>query len=263
MRLISNWKEVAVKSHSMWSQFLGLGALITPEVLWYWWQLDTNPLLWFFGGLALIVYGMIGRLVAQGIDHSKTQSPIPVVLLAAAIAVGGIYFTGERPKTNVTVPSVAEAAGDTFMEVAFPLISRWEGRELTAYLDRIASPPVWTVCYGETKGVKQGDTYTEAQCSAMLEKRISEFRWGMRRNYTEATVRLRLPATREAAYTSLGYNVGLGAAGKSTAVKRLNAGDVRGGCEAIGWWNKAGGRVVRGLVNRRADETRLCLMGVG
>jgi GH24 family phage-related lysozyme (muramidase) len=61
---------------------------------------------------------------------------------------------------------------------------------------------------------------------------------------------------------SLAYNVGVAATSKSTAVRRLNAGNIRDGCEAIGWYNRAGGRVVRGLVNRRADDTKLCLAGL-
>ncbi len=44
--------------------------------------------------------------------------------------------------------------------------------------------------------------------------------------------------------------------------RRLNAGDIRGACDALLAWNKAGGRVVQGLTNRRQDERRLCLEGL-
>ena len=53
--------------------------------------------------------------------------------------------------------------------------------------------------------------------------------------------------------------VGVRAAGRSTATRRLNAGDVTGACKAITWWNKAGGRVIRGLVNRRTEDQTMCL----
>nr|WP_231119180.1 glycoside hydrolase family protein [Rhodovulum sp. MB263] len=43
-------------------------------------------------------------------------------------------------------------------------------------------------------------------------------------------------------------------AGRSTATRRLSEGDVPGACEALTWWNKAGGRVVAGLRNRRTEE---------
>ena len=80
--------------------------------------------------------------------------------------------------------------------------------------------------------------------------------------FTSDTIANRLTVDRDVAYASLAYNVGVSGTGKSTAVRRLNQGDIAGGCEALGWWNKAGGRVVRGLVNRRAEETELCMGGL-
>jgi len=148
------------------------------------------------------------------------------------------------------------------MAVAVPLVARWEGKRNTAYLDPIASPPVWTVCYGETRGVRQGDTYTDDQCAAMLARGLVTYRNGLHGYLAPETKATRLTPERDAAYVSLSYNVGISGAGKSTATRRLNAGDIAGGCEALGWWNRAGGRVVRGLVNRRADEVRLCLKGL-
>jgi lysozyme len=139
---------------------------------------------------------------------------------------------------------------------------QWEGKENVAYLDRIASPPVWTVCYGETRGVKRGDRYTDAQCADLLEVGLLEYRAGLHRYFTPETVALRLPPERDAAFTSLAWNIGISGAGKSTATRRLNAGNIAGACEAITWWNRAGSRVVRGLVNRRAYEHRFCMMGV-
>ena len=50
--------------------------------------------------------------------------------------------------------------------------------------------------------------------------------------------------------------------GDSTATRRLNAGNIIGGCTALTWWNKAGQRVVRGLALRRGEERDLCMMGV-
>lgn len=46
------------------------------------------------------------------------------------------------------------------------------------------------------------------------------------------------------------------------AVRRFSAGNWRGGCDAFLMWNKAGGRVVRGLSLRRARERALCLKGL-
>ena len=96
----------------------------------------------------------------------------------------------------------------------------------------------------------------------MLVEEIFEYREGYHTALSASTKRYRLTPLRDAAYTSLCYNVGVRGCSRSTAVRRLNRGDVTGGCRALTWWNKAGGRVVRGLVNRRAAEERYCLAGV-
>ena len=96
----------------------------------------------------------------------------------------------------------------------------------------------------------------------MLASELLSYRSRLHVAFTDHTKALRLPVNRDVAYTSLAYNAGVSAISKSTAVRRLNAGDIVGGCEAIAWWNKAGGRVIRGLVNRRTEDVALCMIGV-
>lgn len=151
---------------------------------------------------------------------------------------------------------IAVSTETAFLDLAIPYIGKWEGLELKAYKDIVG---VWTVCYGETKGVRPGDSYTKAQCDAMFARELVSYRTGTHKFFTTTTIQERLPVTRDVAYVSLSYNAGVSAVGKSTAVRRINAGDIEGGCEAIGWWNKAGGRVIRGLVNRRVEDVALCL----
>jgi GH24 family phage-related lysozyme (muramidase) len=171
------------------------------------------------------------------------------ILLALAMAAAPVVAGGP----------VSEA---DFAEVAVPLVAKWEGKRNHAYLDTIASPPVWTVCYGETRGVRQGDFKTDAECLDMLKRGLNTYRAGLHRYFSEETLTHRLTPERDAAYVSLAWNVGIAGAGRSTATRRLNAGDIRGGCEALTWWSRAGGRVVRGLVRRRAEERALCLAGL-
>ena len=247
MRLVPNARNIALKAVSMWANYLGILVLIMPEILYVLFERDTNPRIWFFAGLGLIVAGIIGRLVDQGLDYTKLR-----VWLAAALVL--LIPMGEARAQSYTL--------EEFDAVAVPLIAKWEGLRTTAYLDTIASPPVWTVCYGETKGVKQGDSYTPEQCRDMLAREVREYREGLHRYFVAETKARRLTPERDAAYTDLAYNAGIRAAGRSTATRRLNAGDIAGGCTALGWWNKAGGRVIRGLVNRRANGIQLCLSGL-
>lgn len=227
MKLVSNWREIATRSHSMWAVYLGILCLVIPEFVFWRWGVDTNPRFWYGAAGALLIYGGIGRLWDQGIDRTKLKS-------AGLVSVAA------------------------FLLVALPLVSKWEGKSNDAYLDLVDVP---TICYGHTKGVQMGDYMTDAQCAALLKAELLEYREGLHRHFTLKTKSERLTPERDAAYVSLAYNVGVSGAGRSTATRRLNAGDIAGGCQALTWWNRAGGRVVRGLVRRRADEYRLCMAG--
>jgi lysozyme len=78
--------------------------------------------------------------------------------------------------------SVIAATAAAALALALPVIQKWEGRSLVAYRD-VAG--VWTICDGETEGVKRGDTATPVQCDRQTEGRVAEF---------EAKVRPCLPA---------------------------------------------------------------------
>ncbi|WP_235891551.1 glycoside hydrolase family protein [Thalassobius litoralis] len=72
----------------------------------------------------------------------------------------------------------------------------------------------------------------------------------------------RIPTQTAAALLSWTYNVGVGAACRSTLVRRLNAAEWGAVCPELSRWTRAGGRVVRGLVNRRAAERADCEAGL-
>jgi len=131
-----------------------------------------------------------------------------------------------------------------------------EGKRNHAYRDIVG---VVTICNGETRGVKITDYRTDAECRDMLANGLVEFETGMRRCIRKPND---IPGKSYIQFLSLAWNVGVGAFCKSTVVKRLNAGDVRGACNAIPLFNRAGGKVVKGLVTRRADEQRKCLEGL-
>jgi len=155
-------------------------------------------------------------------------------------------------KTRLKTAGKVTAAG----AAAIALVGAWEGLRTTAYKDIVGVP---TVCFGETRGVKMGDRYSVEECKAMLGDGLIEFEQGMRKCLKAPDA---IPANAYVAFLSLSYNIGTGAFCRSTLVRKANAGDIRGACAAISMWNKAGGRVVRGLTNRRAEERALCLKGL-
>jgi lysozyme len=144
------------------------------------------------------------------------------------------------------------------------LIQPWEGRELKAYKDIVG---VWTICDGETLGVKPGMTATNADCDAMTAKRVeNDFYKPLTKCIKGYTA---LPVSLQASFLSSAYNVGVGAICRSTAARRAEAGNHKGACEAITRFNRARGKVIRGLKLRREygdanrmGELELCLEGL-
>lgn len=141
-----------------------------------------------------------------------------------------------------------------FAAAAVALVGAWEGLQLTAYRDPIGIP---TICYGETKNVRMGMRATKAECDAKLIESLIEHENGMLR-----CLKRDVPDGAHLAFLSLTYNVGVGNFCRSTLVKKANAGDIRGACEELMKWNRAGGIVFRGLTNRRKAEREICLKGL-
>lgn len=128
------------------------------------------------------------------------------------------------------------------------LIKPWEGTKLVSYPDIVG---VWTVCTGETKGIGPNMHFTPTQCEKILTSRVqNDF-------YKPLTKCIpgfdQKPIGWRAAMISLSYNVGIGAACKSTAAAMARANRIADSCLAMTRFNRAGGKVVRGLVKRRTD----------
>lgn len=149
--------------------------------------------------------------------------------------------------------TVGGIAAGTIIAAIVAFIAPWEGEETRAYQDVVG---VWTICSGRTTNVRPGDVATHEQCQDWLREEVTGFNQGVRQCVTRS-----MKAQQEIAFTSLAYNIGLRNFCGSSAVRKFNAGDDYGACEAINLWNQAGGRVVRGLVNRRAAESVLCRKG--
>jgi lysozyme len=158
-----------------------------------------------------------------------------------------------RLRRSGRTATAAGAVTAAFLAAAVPFIGQWEGLKLNAYRDIVG---VATACYGETRGIQMGDSFTKEECDAMLAAAILEFDAAL----TKCAPALpTLPVGARVAFVSWSYNVGTGAACRSTLVRLLNAGDVRAACEQLPKWNRAGGRVVKGLTNRRVNEREICL----
>lgn len=142
-------------------------------------------------------------------------------------------------------------------DAALELIKEFEGLRLEAYRDPVG---IVTIGYGYTNeagfgsGVSMGDVWTAQQAEDMLREGVMRFADNIQPHFA-----IKPNPDQFGAFVSLAYNIGWQSFVKSTALKRWNAGDVKGAAEAVTWWNKAGGKVLRGLTRRREAEAALIL----
>lgn len=156
------------------------------------------------------------------------------------------------------------AAGD-WLALAVPLIEQFEGYaqklpdgSVKAYPDPGTGGKPWTIGIGSTtdengQPIAPGTIWTRDRAIARFKAHLAEFGRGV----DERLAGKPATAPQKAALTSLAYNIGLGALGSSTVLKRHRAGDYSGAADAFGMWNKAGGKVMAGLTRRREAEAAL------
>ena len=129
------------------------------------------------------------------------------------------------------------------------LIKKFEGCELEAYK---CAAGVWTIGYGSTKGVKKGDSMSQEDADKLLLHEIKEYDC-----YVNDLVEVNLEQNQFDSLCSFCYNLGPQSLKSSTLLKVLNAKDYEGVPAQIKRWNKAGGKVLQGLVRRREAEALL------
>ena len=136
------------------------------------------------------------------------------------------------------------------------LIKRWEGLRLTAYQDSVG---VWTIGYGHTAEAdppapKAGMKITEKEANDILTRDLGQYERAVTKAISVAPT-----SNQFAAMVSLCYNIGPTNFAKSSVVRRMNEGNSKAAADAFLLWNKAGGKVLKGLTARREDEKKLFL----
>lgn len=158
------------------------------------------------------------------------------------------------PMSPTLRKSLIAAAGGGAIAIAAVLVPNLEGVRYEPYRDVVG---VLTVCYGHTGAdIVIGKRYTSGECKALLDKDLVPFARSVERS-------VKIPASeyQKASLISFSYNVGVKAFESSTLLRKLNAGDSKGACDEMRRWNKAGGKVWKGLINRREVEREICNWG--
>lgn len=128
----------------------------------------------------------------------------------------------------------------------------FEGYSPTTYLDIVGIP---TIGFGSTgKDIRPGQKIDPVQALERKMRDVQKFEGALKQ-----CVKVPLHQYEYDSMVSLAYNIGPGAFCNSTLVKKLNAQDYQGACQEILRWNRAGGKVVRGLSLRREKEYKLCI----
>lgn len=136
------------------------------------------------------------------------------------------------------------------------LIKQFEGCKLTAYQDSVG---VWTIGYGWTQSVdgkliRAGMTIKQETAERLLKTGLVSYESDVSR-----LVKVGLTQGQFDALVSFTYNLGARSLSTSTLLRKLNAGDYAGAADEFLRWNKAGGKVLNGLIRRREAERALFL----
>lgn len=131
------------------------------------------------------------------------------------------------------------------------LIKKFEGCEIEAYQ---CSAKVWTIGYGHTRGVSEGATCTIEEAEKILVSDLKEFE-----KYVNDLVDIPLSQNQFDALVAWTFNLGPTNLKSSTLLSKLNENDVNDVPFQIRRWNKAGGKILDGLVRRREAEALLWL----
>lgn len=143
------------------------------------------------------------------------------------------------------------------------LIQRFEGCArrradglIEAYPDPGTGGEPWTIGWGATgEGIRAGTVWTQGQCDARLEQDLVRFAGAVDRAIGDA------PTTQAQFDALVSFHYNTGAIAQATLTKKHIAGDYSGALLEFDKWTRAGGRVLTGLVRRRAAEAELYALG--
>lgn len=144
-------------------------------------------------------------------------------------------------------------------EPTLALVKEYEGLYLEAYL---CPAGIWTIGWGHTGKthndgtVRQGRKITEQEAEQLLLEDLTKFRAGLEKRILPL-VWAKLNENMIGALTSFCFNLGFGNFEASTLRSRVNAKRWLDCLPEFGKWIHADGQVLRGLVRRRAAESRL------
>lgn len=139
------------------------------------------------------------------------------------------------------------------LEILMKLIKESEGCKLKAYKDCVG---VVTIGWGQTKGIKEGMIWTQQQADEDLIKTALEV---LNQAIKVSPILATANMEKQAAIADFVYNLGIGNYNSSTLKKYVDKENWASAYTEIKKWNKAGGKILKGLTIRREKEASLLL----
>lgn len=183
---------------------------------------------------------------------SAICSPVNIkYLVAASAGQAGQTSSSEKPKTQDQKSPAAEGKM-SISEKGVELIAKYEGCRLDAYK---CPAGVWTIGYGHTIGVKQGDTLPSKQAAkTLLKEDLKKYGDYVNNCRQKGLITFPLNQNQFDALTSFTYNCGNG-----SLQKLVSGRDAATIADKLLLYNKGGGKVLAGLTKRRQEERELFL----
>ena len=183
------------------------------------------------------IFDAIRRLLRRGLRQSEVDA------VNAAI---------DAAQSEYSAPRAIGPAG-------IALVKRFEGcarvrsdGQVEAYPDPGTGGAPWTIGWGATgRDIGPDTVWSAAECDARLERDLSRFAAEVAQALGDA------PTTQSQFDALVSFHYNTGAIRRATLTRRHKAGDYEGAAAEFARWKHAGGRVLRGLVRRRAAEAAL------
>lgn len=136
---------------------------------------------------------------------------------------------------------------------AVELIKQFEGFKPEAYK---CPAGIWTIGYGWTHGVKEGDSITKSEATELLQKEVYTIAEQIKKVLGDDAFN-NLTENQVSALIDFVYNLGIGNFRSSTLCRYIKSGELEKAGDEFMKWNKAGGKVFEGLTRRREAEREL------
>ena len=188
------------------------------------------------------IFDAVRRLLGRGFRQSEVA--------ALDAAIDAALFPDPAQARSVSPRGIA-------------LIKQFEGCArvrpdglVAAYPDPGTGGAPWTIGWGATgPDIGPGTVWTQARCDERLVRDIARHAADVAKAIGDA------PTTQGQFDALVSFHYNTGAIARATLTARHKAGDYAGAAAEFARWNKAGGKVLRGLVRRRAAEAELYAQG--